>query len=92
MPRAGPGLLIDWMPRPSCQINRLDEAITLATLPPFAKVAAGEMLATIKIIPFAAREASVAAAETMLASSAGLRVDAFRAAAGGADLHTPCPA
>src|SRR5215467_12609216 len=31
------------------QVNRRDEAITVATLPPFAKVAAGEMLATIKI-------------------------------------------
>src|ERR1700754_2116941 len=46
--------------------NDLDEAITLATLPPFAKVAAGQMLATIKIIPFAARETSVAAAEARL--------------------------
>ena len=59
------------------QVNRLDEAITVATLPAFAKVAAGEMLATIKIIPFAAREESVAAVETLLASSSGLRVAPF---------------
>jgi molybdenum cofactor cytidylyltransferase len=59
--------------------NRLDEAITLATLPPFAKVAAGEMLATIKIIPFAAREDRVAKGEELLSSSAGLRAKPFLA-------------
>ncbi|HZS63948.1 MAG TPA: molybdopterin-binding/glycosyltransferase family 2 protein [Xanthobacteraceae bacterium] len=34
-------------------INRVDEAITVATLPAFAAVVAGEMIATVKIIPFA---------------------------------------
>jgi molybdenum cofactor cytidylyltransferase len=34
-------------------INRLDESLTLATLPPFAVVEKGQMLATVKIIPFA---------------------------------------
>ena len=58
--------------------NRRDEAITVATVPAFAKVAAGEMLATIKIIPFAAREDSVADVESLLSSSSGLRVEAFR--------------
>ena len=57
--------------------NGLDEAITLATLPPFAKVTAGQMLATIKIIPFAAREASVAAAEARLAGEPAIRVAPF---------------
>lgn len=57
--------------------NAQDEAITLATLQPFAKVAAGQMLATIKIIPFAAREASIAAVETLLAASAAIRVASF---------------
>ncbi len=33
-------------------INRIDEAITLATLPAFKPVVAGEMIATVKIIPF----------------------------------------
>src|SRR6185437_14147414 len=56
--------------------NTLDEAVTLATLPPFAKVAAGQMLATIKIIPFTARESSVAAAEARLGGSA-IRVAPF---------------
>ncbi len=49
------------------RLNRVDEAVTVATLPPFAMVAAGDMLATIKIIPFSApggaveRAASIAA-------------------------------
>jgi molybdenum cofactor cytidylyltransferase len=34
-------------------INAQDEAITVATLPPMRPVVAGEMVATIKIIPFA---------------------------------------
>ncbi len=36
------------------RINRRHEAITVATLPAFESVAADQMLATIKIIPFAA--------------------------------------
>src|SRR3954471_15767929 len=43
-------------------VNRIDESITLATLAPYAAVSPGEMLATIKVIPFAAPEAAVAAA------------------------------
>ncbi len=35
------------------RLNRIDEAITIATLPPFADVQAGQMVATVKIIPFA---------------------------------------
>ncbi|MCA0320375.1 MAG: molybdopterin-binding/glycosyltransferase family 2 protein [Proteobacteria bacterium] len=35
-------------------VNRIDEAITLATLPAFAAVEPGEMIATVKIIPYAA--------------------------------------
>jgi molybdenum cofactor cytidylyltransferase len=33
--------------------NAVDEAVTVATLPPFKPVAAGEMVATVKIIPYA---------------------------------------
>ena len=35
------------------RLNRVDEAITFATLPAFKPVVAGEMIATVKIIPFA---------------------------------------
>ncbi|CAA0098784.1 Bifunctional protein GlmU [Starkeya nomas] len=34
-------------------LNRIDEAVTLATLPAFAAVDAGQMVATVKVIPFA---------------------------------------
>jgi molybdenum cofactor cytidylyltransferase len=47
-------------------LNRVDDSITLATLPAFAPVVAGKMIATVKIIPFAvsqgARDAALAAA------------------------------
>jgi molybdenum cofactor cytidylyltransferase len=35
------------------RLNRIDEAVTLATLPAFKPVVEGEMVATVKIIPFA---------------------------------------
>ena len=43
-------------------MNRADEGLTLATLPNWSNVAAGEMVATIKIIPFAVPGAPLAAA------------------------------
>jgi molybdenum cofactor cytidylyltransferase len=48
------------------RLNRIDEAVTLATLPAFKPVVEGEMVATVKIIPFAvagsARDMAVAEA------------------------------
>jgi molybdenum cofactor cytidylyltransferase len=41
------------------KLNRIDEAITFATLPAFKPVVAGEMIATVKIIPFAVSEAAL---------------------------------
>jgi molybdenum cofactor cytidylyltransferase len=35
------------------RLNRIDEAVTLATLPAYKPVVQGEMIATVKIIPFA---------------------------------------
>lgn len=47
-------------------LNRIDEAVTLATLSAYKPVVEGEMIATVKIIPFAvsksARDQAVAAA------------------------------
>src|SRR5262249_59701654 len=37
-------------------LNRVDPSITLATLPAYAPVVAGKMIATVKIIPFAVAE------------------------------------
>ncbi len=39
-------------------LNRIDEAVTLATLPAFKPVVKGEMIATVKIIPFAVAKAA----------------------------------
>ncbi|HEY3680840.1 MAG TPA: molybdopterin-binding/glycosyltransferase family 2 protein, partial [Bradyrhizobium sp.] len=49
-------------------INRVDEAITFATLPAFKAVVPGEMIATVKIVPFGIEaglcDRAVAAAKT----------------------------
>lgn len=47
-------------------VNRIDESITLATLPDFARVRKGMLLATVKIIPYGAARQSV---EAVLAES-----------------------
>jgi molybdenum cofactor cytidylyltransferase len=48
------------------RLNKVDESITVATLPAYKPVVAGEMIATVKIIPFAIassqRDAALAAA------------------------------
>jgi molybdenum cofactor cytidylyltransferase len=59
-------------------LNRIDESLTLATLAPFARVTPRQMLATIKVIPFAAPEKAVAAAEALLASGPVISVAPFR--------------
>jgi molybdenum cofactor cytidylyltransferase len=48
--------------------NAVNEAITIATLPDFARVHAGNMLATIKIIPYGVPQAQVDAALNTIAS------------------------
>lgn len=58
--------------------NRIDPGITLATLPRFAAVEAGRMVATVKIIPFAVPEAAVAAAKAALDETPPVRVAPFR--------------
>ena len=60
------------------RLNRVDEAITLATLPAYKPVVAGEMIATVKIIPFAvggpARDAVLAGVTKPLLRVAPYRV------------------
>jgi len=50
------------------RLNRVDESVTFATLPAFKPVVEGEMIATVKIIPFAIaeknRDAALAATKT----------------------------
>ncbi|MBT3533159.1 MAG: molybdopterin-binding protein, partial [Rhodospirillaceae bacterium] len=57
----GPGVLV-LDPDRVDRLNRIHEAITIATLAPNEAVEAGQMLATIKIIPFAAPKQAVAQA------------------------------
>ena len=57
-------------------INGIDESITLATLAPFATVRPGEMIATVKIIPYAAPGAAVAKAQALAAGA--IRIAAFQ--------------
>jgi molybdenum cofactor cytidylyltransferase len=59
-------------------INAIDEAITVATLPPFRAVAKGDMIATVKIIPFAADRGTLEAALATLGASAAVSVAPFR--------------
>jgi molybdenum cofactor cytidylyltransferase len=60
-------------------VNRADEAITIATLPSFAAVTEGQMLATVKIIPFAAPSEALAEAIRLLQANApALRLHPYR--------------
>jgi molybdenum cofactor cytidylyltransferase len=61
------------------RLNLVDEAVTLGTLPPFAVVEPRQMVATVKIIPFAVPEAAVAAAAAFATEGEPLlRVAAFQ--------------
>jgi molybdenum cofactor cytidylyltransferase len=62
---------------PIDRINARDERITLATLPPMRRVVEGEMIATVKIIPFAVPEDALSQA---IAAADGfkLRIAPFR--------------
>lgn len=59
-------------------LNAVDERITIATVQPFERVADGQMLATVKIIPFAVPEDVVAKAAE-IAVSAAITVSPFHA-------------
>ncbi len=60
------------------RLNRIDEAITFATLPAYKAVVVGEMIGTVKIIPFAvgrkAYDAAVAAVAKPLLRVAPYRI------------------
>jgi len=60
-------------------VNTIDEAITVAAVAPYARVAAGQIVATIKIIPFGVPESRVAHAVAAAANDASglLRLAAF---------------
>ena len=61
------------------RLNRIDEAVTFATLPAFKPVVEGEMIATVKIIPFAVGKAPLDAALAQAAKAKPLiRVAPYR--------------
>ena len=56
-------------------LNRIDEAVTIATLPAYKPVVEGEMIATVKIIPFAvAGDVYMRAMQTVEAAKPLVRV------------------
>ncbi len=66
------------------RLNLIDEAITIATVPPYSAVSTRRMLATVKIIPFAAPEASVAKAVAVAGEVGALvQVASFQARTAG---------
>ena len=60
------------------EINRVDPAITIATVAAFAPVEAGQMVATVKIIPFAVSNALVEKIENLAASREAFAVRPYR--------------
>jgi molybdenum cofactor cytidylyltransferase len=59
-------------------INRVDPAITIATVAEFAAVEAGQMVATVKIIPFAVKAALVDAVCSLARKRQAFGVKPFR--------------
>ena len=59
------------------ELNLITEELTLATLAPFSVVAARQMLATVKVIPFSAPEADVARCEALTSDAPIMHVVPF---------------
>ncbi len=61
------------------RLNAIDEGITVATVAPFERVTARQIVATVKIIPFGVTETALVACEAIAAESNGLAgASAFR--------------
>lgn len=76
---AGPGV-IELSADAIAAMNRVHPMITLATVPPWQRVEAGTMVATIKIISYAVPETALAKAEAAVQGSIRLRAPVFRTA------------
>jgi len=59
-------------------LNRLHESLTLATVAPFTAVEARQMVATVKVIPFAVPRDVLEQALAILGNEPMVRVEAFR--------------
>jgi molybdenum cofactor cytidylyltransferase len=60
------------------RLNRIDPALTVATLPEFVVVEAGRMVATVKVIPFAAPRAALDQAVAAGGGGTAIAVAPFR--------------
>ncbi|HEX2527730.1 MAG TPA: molybdopterin-binding/glycosyltransferase family 2 protein [Geminicoccus sp.] len=60
------------------QLNRIDPDLTVATLPPFARVAAKDMVATVKVIPFATSRDALDRCLTLAGDGPLLRLAPFK--------------
>ncbi len=78
---AGPGVVVLDVAAIEA-INAIDPMITIATVPPFQQVRAGDMVATIKIISYAVPAAALARACAAAAGAMGVRAPVI----GGATL------
>jgi molybdenum cofactor cytidylyltransferase len=65
---SAPGLLV-YDPAALDALNAIDESITVAVLPPHVAIAPRQMAATVKIIPFAAPRAALAAVLARIAAT-----------------------
>ncbi|WP_395021167.1 NTP transferase domain-containing protein [Dongia sp.] len=61
------------------RINQVSEDITLATLAPYSPVTAGQMVATVKIIPFAVKRADLERCVALARQNHSLRLSPYRA-------------
>jgi molybdenum cofactor cytidylyltransferase len=61
-------------------LNRIDPALTLATLPPWSRVSAGMLVGTVKVITYAVPEAALARACDVARSAIRVRPVALRSA------------
>lgn len=59
------------------KLNSVDETVTAATVAPFALVESGQMVATVKIIPFAVSGIALDVADNLLRGHTALRVAPF---------------
>ncbi len=69
-------------------LNRLDEGISVATLPDGAPVEAGQLVGTVKIVPFALHSEVITAAENLSGGAPLGSIEPFRPAKAGLILTT----
>ncbi|MCW3475023.1 molybdopterin-binding/glycosyltransferase family 2 protein [Limobrevibacterium gyesilva] len=60
------------------RINLIDDALTIGTLPDFTMVAAGDMVATLKVIPFAVAETVMQKVEAVARTAPAITLHKFR--------------